>query len=301
VDTTTGDSSGDTAGDTTTTTTPPSNGRGVLEQVVAIQTVLDDKVVIDTGMLAENKTVIACLPATFEALADVQLTSLTDLASNAPRIRLGATEEWQNDTDAGLPALLRFYGGEFKATVLLNKGDTEAPKAKAPGGPVGPLCSSPDDFYAPTGRSIIGRLLETWLEQKGLVAFELLHRPDMAEALEAAGGELQHAVQKFAVPQAVARGASVHDIIRGLHPVIDKVSQRLRADRRSGRFPVVTPETMGEVSRALVEVEDGRYLLAAAVCAYIAGRDKGQDKLDALSKSLVWEVNRLHSQGAGLE
>jgi flagellar hook-associated protein 1 FlgK len=26
-----------------------------------------------------------------------------------------------------------------------------------------------------------------------------------------------------------------------------------------------------------------------------------QDKLDALSKSLVWEVNRLHSQGAGLE
>ena len=119
VDTTTGDTTADTAGDTTTTTTPPSNGRGVLEQVVAIQTVLDDKVVIDTGMLAENKTVIACLPATFEALADVQLTSLTDLASNAPRIRLGATEEWQNDTDAGLPALLRFYGGEFQDVVTV--------------------------------------------------------------------------------------------------------------------------------------------------------------------------------------
>ena len=120
VDTTTGDTTADTAGDTTTTTTPPSNGRGVLEQVVAIQTVLDDKVVIDTGMLAENKTVIACLPATFEALADVQLTSLTDLASNAPRIRLGATEEWQNDTDAGLPALLRFYGGEFQDVVTVD-------------------------------------------------------------------------------------------------------------------------------------------------------------------------------------
>ena len=111
---------GDTTEDTTTTTTPPSNGRGVLEQVVAIQTVIGDRAVIDTGMLAENKTVVACLPATFDALADVQLTSLTDLASNAPRIRLGATEEWQNDEAAGMPALLRFYGGEFKDVVTVD-------------------------------------------------------------------------------------------------------------------------------------------------------------------------------------
>ncbi|MCO5328695.1 MAG: hypothetical protein M9961_01280 [Ilumatobacteraceae bacterium] len=125
VDTTTGDTgadttTGDTTEDTTTTTTPPSNGRGVLEQVVAIQTVIGDRAVIDTGMLAENKTVVACLPATFDALADVQLTSLTDLASNAPRIRLGATEEWQNDEAAGMPALLRFYGGEFKDVVTVD-------------------------------------------------------------------------------------------------------------------------------------------------------------------------------------
>ena len=125
VDTTTGDTgadttTGDTTDDTTTTTTPPSNGRGVLEQVVAIQTVIGDRAVIDTGMLAENKTVVACLPATFDALADVQLTSLTDLASNAPRIRLGATEEWQNDEAAGMPALLRFYGGEFKDVVTVD-------------------------------------------------------------------------------------------------------------------------------------------------------------------------------------
>ena len=125
VDTTTGDTgadttTGDTTEDTTTTTTPPSNGRGVLEQVVAIQTVIGDRAVIDTGMLAENKTVVACLPATFDALADVQLTSLTDLASNAPRIRLGATEEWQNDEAAGMPALLRFYGGEYKDVVTVD-------------------------------------------------------------------------------------------------------------------------------------------------------------------------------------
>ena len=172
--------------------------------------------------------------------------------------------------------------GEFKAAVLMNEGEAEKPKAKMASGPAAPLCASPAELYAPSGRAIIGRLLETWLEQKGLVAFELLHRPDMAAALEAAGGELQHAVQKFAVPHAVARGRNVHEIIRSLHPVIDKAMERLRADARSGRFPDVRPETIGDVCRSLAETEDGRYLLGGGVCAYIAAHPKGQERLNAV-------------------
>ena len=44
--------------------------------------------------------------------------------------------------------------------------------------------------------------------------FELMHRPDLAEVLEASGVELQHAVQKVAVPQSQATGQGVHELIR---------------------------------------------------------------------------------------
>ena len=36
--------------------------------------------------------------------------------------------------------------------------------------------------------------------RQGIPAYELLHRPDLAEKLEASGVELQHAIQKVAVP-----------------------------------------------------------------------------------------------------
>lgn len=138
------------AGDTTPTTVAPStvpapttsttlplpinNGRSISEQIVAIRGALPTGLVIDDGLLAEDKTVIACTDATMKATADVRLLTLSDLASIAPRIRLGGSAEFLADAVAGFPAVQQFYGGDWKGTVTvaadgladaIDKGDAE--------------------------------------------------------------------------------------------------------------------------------------------------------------------------------
>jgi len=118
----------------TTAPAPVSNGRSITEQIVAIRAALPTGLAIDDGLLAEDKTVIACTEAAMKANQDVRLLTLTDLASIAPRIRLGGSAEFLADATAGYPALLQFYGGDWKATVTVaadgvaaavDKGDAE--------------------------------------------------------------------------------------------------------------------------------------------------------------------------------
>ena len=69
--------------------------------------------------LAENKTVIACTPATMTANAANEFESLNDLASLAPTIRLAGSAEFMNDEQSGYLAFQHIYGGEFKDLVTL--------------------------------------------------------------------------------------------------------------------------------------------------------------------------------------
>jgi len=114
-----------TAAPTTTvpasTTTVPviSNGRTATEQVVAIKSELPTTLTVNDGSLAEDKTVVACTPATMTANAHNQLVTLTDLASIAPNIRLGGSAAWMADQEAGYPELQNTYGGDFKSTVTV--------------------------------------------------------------------------------------------------------------------------------------------------------------------------------------
>ncbi|MFM7686911.1 MAG: glycine betaine ABC transporter substrate-binding protein [Actinomycetota bacterium] len=135
------------AGDTTPTTVAPStvpaattsttlpapinNGRSITEQIVAIRAALPTGLAIDDGLLAEDKTVIACTEATMKATADVRLLTLSDLASIAPRIRIGGSAEFMADTTAGYPALQQFYGGDWKGTVTVAADGTAAAIEKA--------------------------------------------------------------------------------------------------------------------------------------------------------------------------
>src|SRR5690606_27407380 len=57
-------------------------------------------------------------------------------------------------------------------------------------------CLTPQDLYAPHARELIGRILEDWLARRQVTPFELMHRPDLVELLEASGTEVQHAIQK---------------------------------------------------------------------------------------------------------
>ena len=65
----------------------------------------------------------------------------------------------------------------------------KARKVRAPE-PTEPLCVSPQDLYTCHARERIGRLLEVWLERQAATPFELLHRPDLVEALEATSAHL---------------------------------------------------------------------------------------------------------------
>ena len=98
----------------------------------------------------------------------------------------------------------------FKSMTVLTRGAPEVQsKRAAPAHDAGPRCTVPQDFYAPQARETIGRVLQDWLARQGVTAFELLHRPDLAEKLEASGVELQHAIQKVAVPESQDPGRSM--------------------------------------------------------------------------------------------
>ncbi len=126
---------------------------------------------------------------------------------------------------------------EFKTVTILNKGEPDRGKPKPPKEGVEPLCVSPQDLYTIHARDRIGRLLEGWLARNKATPFELLHRPDLIEKLEATGLELQHAIQKVSIPEAQARGKTVHNVIRDFQKLTQSTIDRVMRDERKGRFP----------------------------------------------------------------
>lgn len=143
------------------------------------------------------------------------------------------------------------------------------------------LCKEPSDLHRPAAREVIGRLLEGWLARQTATPFDLLHRLDLAVKLEEAGAELQHAFQKAAVPLALARSVSVHEVIRGLHATVDKAIARLKRDHAQGLLPVIGPADFATACAEHVASEELVYRLGAGVSGFAAGADWG-DKLDAL-------------------
>jgi hypothetical protein len=137
-------------------------------------------------------------------------------------------------------------------------------------------------MYTVHAREIIGRLLAPWLQRKHVTPFELLHRADLLEALEASGMELQHAIQKVAVPEAQATGATTHDVMRRYQKITDQGIERVIRDARRKAFPTISSETLAEISRRLSQTPDGAYLLGGAVAQHIAPATTWPDKLEGL-------------------
>jgi hypothetical protein len=171
---------------------------------------------------------------------------------------------------------------EFRSVTILNKGAPERGKQKKVVENREPLCVSPQDLYTLHARERIGRLLDNWLLRQRATAFELLHRADLVEKLDASGVELQHAVQKVAVPEAQARGVGVHEIIRTFQTLIERTIARLIKDQRRGAFPDFAKEAFaGAVERLWNEPERG-YLLGAGVAAYLGGSSGWNEKISRL-------------------
>lgn len=172
---------------------------------------------------------------------------------------------------------------EFNSVTVLTRG---VPEMKAKRVTVedaaGPRCSTPYDLYAPMAREQIGRVLEDWLQRQGVTAFELLHRPDLAERLDASGVELQHAIQKVAVPEAQADGKPVHDLVRHYQKLSDATIERLVMAGRKNRFPSLEHHSLADLAHRLEGQAERAFIMGGVVAAALAGLKDGRTRLDRL-------------------
>ena len=172
---------------------------------------------------------------------------------------------------------------EFNSVTVLTRGAPELQRKRVvPEDQAGPRCSAPQDFYAPHAREMIGRVLEDWLGRNGVTAFELLHRPDLAERLEASGVELQHAIQKVAVPESQDVGQPVHDLMRHYQKLSDQVLERIVAAGRRNLFPNLEDCSIADIAHRMAGQPDRAFIMGGVVCGALTGLRGGRPRLDRL-------------------
>lgn len=172
--------------------------------------------------------------------------------------------------------------GEYKSIAIFTKGMVDGGKPKKEVQDLDPLCVQPADLYTAHARDRIGRLLEGWLARNNATPFELLHRPDLVEKLEASGTDLQHALQKIAIPEAEARGMSVHELIRTFQGLVDRTVANLMKAFKKGQLPDLDKEGFAKAANRLVGDPDRAFLLGAGVAASIAPGVSWSDKISRL-------------------
>lgn len=187
--------------------------------------------------------------------------------------------------------------GEYSSIVILTKGLPEPKKRRAtagvsandagrstPGPAVraGLQCLSPRDVYTAHGRRSVARLFGAWLSRHQVTAYELLHRADLAQKLEASGVELQHAIQKLAVPESQSSDQTVHELIRHYQKLADQLVARLVDADHKGQFPVLTAQTVVDVANRLADRPDRGFIFGGALAQYLRDVTGGHARLQVL-------------------
>lgn len=171
---------------------------------------------------------------------------------------------------------------EFRSVNILNLGDANVEKEVKAKREVEPLCVSPSDLYTAHSRERIGRLMDDWLHRNKVTPFELLHRPDLVEKLEASGVELQHAYQKIAVPEAQERGCNVHEVMRAYQSLVERAVERLLKDHRRGALPSLQKENFAALCTRLMQDPERSYLVGAAIAGHVAPAKTWREKVEKL-------------------
>ncbi|MDR3513918.1 MAG: hypothetical protein P4L73_19950 [Caulobacteraceae bacterium] len=170
----------------------------------------------------------------------------------APWVLALATEDRQAAFEAADDVLAREAGaavrlcketrdartGDFRPLTLLERGVRPEPRrwrGRQPGSPrpglaASPACARPQDLYAGPAREAIGGFLSGWFARNRVTPFELLHRADLAERLEACEAELSAALYNAALDQAAARGAPLEPTRRALDTLARRTIERIVAD-----------------------------------------------------------------------
>lgn len=171
---------------------------------------------------------------------------------------------------------------EFRAVTILTLGAAEARKKAKVAERIEPMCVQPQDLYTLHARERLGVVLEDWLDRHQATPFELLHNPDLVEQLEAADGEVQHAIQKIAVPDAQARDLSVHELIRAFNALTDRSIQRLLRDAKKGVFPNLSKESFAQAATRVVSQPEAAYVLGGGVAQVIGSAKTWAEKITLL-------------------
>ncbi|MFN7109268.1 MAG: hypothetical protein ACK4MY_13675, partial [Brevundimonas sp.] len=171
---------------------------------------------------------------------------------------------------------------EFSSLTILTLGAPEEKKKKVADPAIRPACSGPAELYSPHARALIGRVLEDWLKREGVTSFELLHRADVAERLEAAGVELQHAIQKVAVPESQATGQDVHGVVRHYQKLVEQGMARLRKAERDGRFPALEGRSIADLAHRLAGSSDRAFSMGGVVAGALKDKRGARERLGAL-------------------
>jgi hypothetical protein len=172
--------------------------------------------------------------------------------------------------------------GEYRSLAVFTKGVAEEKKKVKTVSSVDSICTAPQDLYTAIGREKISRLLEEWLKRNAVTPFELLHRPDLAERLEATGTELQHVVQKLAVPESQDTGQDLHELMRRWRGLIDKAVTRLITDGRKKTFPDVVPSNWLATIDTLSGHPEKAYVLGGALARMLSEDRRPSVKLEKL-------------------
>ncbi len=160
---------------------------------------------------------------------------------------------------------------EYRAVDILKLGAAEVVAKSRPKVESQAICVTPQDLYTGHARERIGRLLEGWLERNQATPFDLLHRPDLAEKLEASNIDLHNAIQKVAGPEAHARGVSVQSMVTAFQTLVARTIERLIKDARKGVFPDLDKEGFAPAAERLISEPERGYLLSVGIAAAIAG------------------------------
>jgi hypothetical protein len=171
---------------------------------------------------------------------------------------------------------------EFNTLTILTIGAPEEKKKPKAAEAVRPACSAPAELYTPHARALIARVLEDWLKRQGVTAFELLHRPDLAERLDASGVELQHAVQKVAVPESQASGQDLHAVVRHYQRLAEDSVARLLKAGRSGLFPSLKNQSIADLAHSLIATQDRTFIMGGVIAHGLADRKGARERLDCL-------------------
>lgn len=160
---------------------------------------------------------------------------------------------------------------EFNSVTVLTRGMPEGPKKRV----VDPEqqtsnCLGPQDLYAPHARELLGRVLEDWLMRNGATAWELLHRPDLVERLEASGIELQHAIQKVAIPESQATGQAAHELVRHYQKLATAAMDRVMAAGRRKLFPSLADHSLADIAHRLSGKSDRAFIIGGTLSAALA-------------------------------